>query len=46
MKEGLPPLPIREITLVVDDKWFEAIANLTSDIYEGEVCEWVKIELL
>lgn len=34
---------MKEITLVVDEKWFEAIKNLTNDIYEEEVCVWNKV---
>ena len=37
---------IREITLRVDTEWFNAIANLTTDVYEGEVCEWVNVREL
>jgi hypothetical protein len=33
-----------EITLKVDSKWLEAIQNLTSDVYEGEVMEWISNE--
>jgi len=32
------------ITLAVDEEWFKAISNLTSDVYEGEVCEWIKVD--
>jgi len=29
------------IKLVVDEKWLEAIRNLTADVYEGERCLWL-----
>lgn len=29
------------IKLVVDEKWLEAIQNLTSEVYEGERCLWL-----
>ena len=32
------------IELCVDEKWFEAISTLTADVYEGEVCEWVRVQ--
>lgn len=36
---------MKEITLVVDEKWLDAIKNLVNvDIYEGEVCEWRNIK--
>ena len=37
---------LREITLVVDNEWFKAISNLTSDVYDGETCEWLRVEVL
>jgi len=35
---------MKKITLVVDEKWLEAINNLTNDVYEGETCTWLSIE--
>ena len=32
------------ITLEVDQAWFKAIDELTSDVHEGEVCTWIKAE--
>ena len=32
------------ITLEVDEKWLEAINNLTNDVYEGETCNWLSLE--
>jgi hypothetical protein len=32
------------IELRVDKKWLEAIDKLTGDIYEGEVCEWLRLQ--
>lgn len=32
------------IELRVDKEWLETISKLTEDIYEGEVCEWIKIQ--
>lgn len=32
------------ITLEVDEKWLEAIRQLTGDVYEGEVCSWVSVK--
>jgi len=37
-------MSVKKITLLVDDKWLEAINNLTQDIYEGETCTWVSLE--
>lgn len=31
------------IKLVVDEKWLEAIQQLTSDVYEGERCLWLAV---
>ena len=32
------------IELRVDQKWLEAINKLTEDIYEDEVCEWLRLQ--
>jgi len=32
------------IELAVDEEWFKAISNLTADVYEGELCEWVRVQ--
>jgi hypothetical protein len=32
------------IELRVDKQWLEAIDKLTGDIYEGEVCEWIRLQ--
>ena len=32
------------IELCVDEKWFEAISTLTADVYEDEICEWVRVQ--
>lgn len=32
------------IELRVDQKWLEAIDKLTGDIYEDEVCEWLRLQ--
>lgn len=37
---------LREITLVVDDEWYEAIVKLTADVYEGETCMWLRNEVI
>lgn len=34
------------ITLKVDAKWLEAIANLTADVYDGEICQWLGQEVV
>lgn len=34
----------KKITLIVDEEWLEVINNITRDVYDGEVCEWVSIE--
>jgi hypothetical protein len=31
------------IKLVVDEKWLEAIKQLTAEVYEGERCLWLAI---
>lgn len=33
--------PLREITLLVDDEWYNAIVNLTAEVYDGETCRWL-----
>jgi hypothetical protein len=30
--------------MIVDEKWLEAINNLTRDVYEDETCTWTKME--
>lgn len=37
---------LREITLVVDDLWYDAIVNLTSEVYDGETCDWLRVEVI
>lgn len=37
---------LREITLVVDEGWFKAISDLTSEVYDGETCEWIRCEVV
>jgi hypothetical protein len=32
------------ITLEVDEKWLEAIENLTNDVYDGELLNWISVE--
>lgn len=32
------------IQLEVDEKWLEAIDNLTRDVYDGEVCTWLGLQ--
>ena len=32
------------IELRVDKQWLDAIDELTGDIYEGEVCDWIRIQ--
>lgn len=32
------------IELCVDEKWFHAISELTAEVYEDEVCEWVRVQ--
>jgi hypothetical protein len=32
------------IQLEVDEQWLDAIANLTSEIYDGEMCKWISIQ--
>ena len=35
-----------KITLEVDEQWLQAIKNLTNDVYEGEVMEWISTDPL
>jgi hypothetical protein len=32
------------IELAVDEGWFHAISELTADVHEGELCEWVRVQ--
>lgn len=32
------------IELRVDQQWLEAIDKLTGEIYDGEVCDWIRIQ--
>lgn len=32
------------IELKVDQEWLNAIDKLTADVYDGEVCEWIRID--
>lgn len=54
MSDHLPNPLIREsskvnkykVTLEVDEQWLQAIKNLTNDVYEGEVMNWLSTEAL
>lgn len=37
---------MRKITLIVDDEWYKTIVNLTNEVYDGETCKWVSVEVL
>jgi hypothetical protein len=32
------------IQLKVDQKWFDAINNLTAEVYDDEVCQWIRVD--
>lgn len=32
------------IELCVDEEWFKAITELTAEVHEGEICEWVRVQ--
>ena len=32
------------IELAVDEGWFKAISELTADVHEGELCEWIRVQ--
>jgi hypothetical protein len=32
------------VTLEVDAGWFKAIDDLTTDVYDGEVCRWISVD--
>ena len=32
------------IELAVDEGWFKAISDLTADVHEGELCEWIRVQ--
>jgi hypothetical protein len=32
------------IELEVDQTWLKVIKQLTREVYEGEVCTWIKLE--
>jgi len=33
------------VTLALDEKWFQAIDNFTKDVYDGELCSWVSLDV-
>jgi Zn finger protein HypA/HybF involved in hydrogenase expression len=33
------------IELAVDEGWYKAIGQLTADVHEGELCEWVRVHV-
>ena len=37
---------MREITLIVDDGWYDVIRDVTREVYDGETCQWVNIKTL
>ena len=32
------------ITLCVDEEWFKVIDKLTADVYDGEICQWIRVD--
>ena len=32
------------IELAVDEGWFHAISELTAEVHDGELCEWVRVQ--
>jgi hypothetical protein len=32
------------IELEVDEGWLKAIDQLTNDVYDGEVCRWIRLD--
>jgi len=32
------------IELAVDEKWFHALSEFTAEVYEDELCEWVRVQ--
>ena len=32
------------VELELDEKWLKALLNFTTDVYDGEVCSWLRIE--
>ena len=38
------PMTTYLIQLEVDAQWLEAIQDLTSEVYDGEICKWLKLD--
>jgi len=32
------------VTLALDEKWFKAIDDFTKDVYDGELCSWIRVD--
>jgi hypothetical protein len=32
------------VELEVDEQWLDAIQEFTKDVYDGEVCKWIKLD--
>ena len=32
------------IELEVDEKWFKAISEFTANVYDDEVCSWLRVD--
>ena len=32
------------VTLALDEKWFNAIDQFTADVYDGELCQWIRVD--
>jgi hypothetical protein len=32
------------IELAVDEQWFHALSEFTAEVYEDELCEWVRVQ--
>ena len=33
------------VTLALDEEWFKAIDKFTADVYDGELCQWVSLDV-
>jgi hypothetical protein len=34
------------ISLEVDEEWLKVIQDFTSEVYDGEVCQWTKVKVI
>jgi len=33
------------VTLALDEEWYKALDKFTADVHEGEICDWIRVDV-